>query len=202
MTNHYSLPVVHPAFELLRRSAKVLHFTAATLIFINAWVELRAGDMDNFVCYMEMFIAIDIFILVFFGGSDLPPRVNLLFRLIEALALFGITVTLFNDHFTAAAFMHLAASLFYAFLFYREWKVMYTVNVNIKHTGVTLPAFLKDAEISWDNIKTVVPKYHSILIETINNRKINFELMKGLEIQEMAEIDEFCNQHLSTFAFS
>ena len=44
MPTQYSLQIVHPAFELLKRSARVLHFIAAAVIFINALHELIAHD--------------------------------------------------------------------------------------------------------------------------------------------------------------
>lgn len=196
MTNQYSLPIIHPAFELLKRFARILHFLAATVIFINAWVELRAGDMDNIICYMELLIAADIYILVFFGGSGLSQRINLLFRLIETLTIFGITFTLLNDHFIIAALLHGVATLGFAFLFYREWRVMRSEAVEIKHTGISLPNFLKDEEIAWPDVKRVVPKYHSIFIETVRNKKISFELRKNLQIEDLEQIEEYCGLHL------
>ena len=198
MQTQYSLQIVHPAFELLKRSARILHFIAASVIFIDALHLLIAHDGNKILCYTQMVIAVDIFVLVFFGGPLLvvAPRLNLIFRFCETLTLFGIAVTLFTDGHTWLALIHFIASAGYLFLFYREWRVMRSEAVDITATGITIPNFLKDAEIGWNEIKTIIPKYHSIIIETLRNQKIEFNLRENLKIDELGQIDEFCRKHL------
>lgn len=198
MQTQYTLPVVHPAFELLKRSARVLHFIAASVILVNAIHILQAHDGNKVLCYTQMIIAVDIFLLVFFGGVVLieAPRLNLIFRLIETLTLFGIAVTLYGDGHTWFALLHGVASAGYLFLFYREWRVIRSEAVDIKATGISFPNFVKDAEIGWNEIKNIVPQYHSILIETLRNQKIEFDLRHNLKIDELQQIDDFCKKHL------
>lgn len=198
MQTQYTLPVVHPAFELLKRSARILHFIAASVILINAIHILQAHDGNKVLCYTQMVIAADIFMLVFFGGVVLieAPRLNLVFRLIEALTLFGISVTLIEDGHSWFGLLHLVASFGYLFLFYREWRVIRSEAVDIKATGISFPNFVKDAEIGWNEIKSIIPKYHSIIIETFRNQKIEFNLRQNLKIDELEQIDDFCKKHL------
>lgn len=198
MQTQYTLPVVHPAFELLKRSARVLHFIAASVILVNAIHILQAHDGNKVLCYTQMIIAVDIFLLVFFGGVVLieAPRLNLIFRLIETLTLFGIAVTLYGDGHTWFALLHGVASAGYLFLFYRECRVIRSEAVDIKATGISFPNFVKDAEIGWNEIKNIVPQYHSILIETLRNQKIEFDLRQNLKIDELQQIDDFCKKHL------
>lgn len=198
MQTQYTLPVVHPAFELLKRSARILHFIAASVILINAIHILQAHNGSKVLCYTQMVIAADIFMLVFFGGVVLieAPRLNLVFRLIEALTLFGISVTLMEDGHAWFGLLHLTASVGYLFLFYREWRVIRSEAVDIKATGISFPNFVKDAEIGWNEIKSIMPKYHSIIIETFRNQKIEFNLRQNLKIDELEQIDDFCKKHL------
>ena len=74
---------------------------------------------------------------------------------------------------------------------------MHSESINIKQTGITIPNFIKDEEIAWPEIKSIVPKYHTIIIETFHNKRIQFQLRKNLKIDELQQIDEFCRQHLS-----
>ena len=198
MQTQYTLPVVHPAFELLKRSARILHFIAASVILINAIHILQAHDGNKVLCYTQMVIAADIFLLVFFGGVVLieAPRMNLVFRLIEALTLFGITITLIDDGHNWLSLLHGLASVGYLFLFYREWRVIRSEAVDIRSTGISFPNFVKDAEIGWNEIKSIIPKYHSIIIETLRNQKIEFDLRQNLKIDELQQIDDFCKKHL------
>lgn len=198
MQTQYTLPVVHPAFELLKRSAKVLHFIAASVILINAIHILNAHDGNKVLCYTQMVIAADIFLLVFFGGVVLieAPRLNLIFRLIEALTLFGIAVTLFDDGHKPLGFLHGIAAAGYLFLFYREWRVVRSEAVDIRPTGISFPNFVKDAEIGWNEIKRIIPQYHSIFIETLRNQQIEFNFRQNLKIEELEQIDDFCRKHL------
>jgi len=198
MPTQFSLQIVHPAFELLKRSARVLHFIAASVILINALHLLQAHQANKVLCYAQMVIAADIFILVFFGGVLLieAPRLNLIFRLIEALTIFGISITLMSDGHNWFGFTHLLVSGGYLFLFYREWRVIRSEAVDISQTGISVPNFIKDAEIGWNEVKAIVPKYHSIIIETLTHKKIEFDLRKNLNIDELEQIDDFCRKHM------
>ncbi|WP_462248702.1 hypothetical protein [Ferruginibacter sp.] len=198
MPTQYSLQIVHPAFELLKRSARVLHFIAASIILINALHLLQVHNGNKLLCYTQMVIAVDIFLLVFLGGVLLieAPKLNLIFRMIEVLTLFGISLTLMSDGHNWLGIVHLLVSAGYLFLFYREWRVIRSEAVDIRQTGITVPNFVKDAEISWHEIKTIIPKYHSIIIETLLNKKIEFNLRKNLKIDELEQIDDFCKKHL------
>ena len=198
MPTQYSLQIIHPAFELLKRSARILHFIAAAIIFTNALHILQAHNGSRLLCYTQIVIAADIFILVFFGGVLLieAPKLNLLFRLIETLTLFGISLALMSDGHTAFGCLHLLLAAGYLFLFYREWRVVRSEAVDISQTGITVPNFVKDAEISWSEVKSIIPRYHSILIETFRNKKIEFNLRTNLKIDELEQIDDFCKKHL------
>ena len=198
MPNQYSLPVILPAFELLKRSARILHFIAASLILLNALRELQAHDISPIICYTQIFIAADIFLLVFLGSRVLQeaPRLNLAFRLIEFGFLLGIGFILVSDGDYGFGFTHFALSGGYFFLCYREWRVLHSEAVFIKSTGITVPSFLKDAEIGWNEVKAIIPKYHSIVIETIRSKRIQLHLRKNLKIEELQQIDEFCQKHL------
>lgn len=198
MQTQYSLPVVHPAFELLKRSARVLHFIAASLIFINALHLLQSHQVNKVLCYTQIIIAVDIFLLVFLGGVLLieAPRLNLIFRLMEVLTLMGMAFTLMADGRNWFGFVHLTVSAGYLFLFYREWRVIRSEAVDISHTGISIPNFARDAEISWNEVKSIIPKYHSIIIETLRHKKIEFNLRQNLKIDELEQIDDFCQKHL------
>lgn len=199
MPNQYSIPVVHPAFELLKRSARILHFIAASIILVNAVFELQSHNISNILCYMQMIIAADIYLLVFLGGSLLvvAPKLNLIFRFMEALALMGTGAMLMANGHGWYGFSHLLVSTGYFFLFYREWRVIHSEAVDIKPTGITLPNFVKDAEIGWNEIRSIIPRYHNIIIETFRNKKILFQFRNNLKIEELQQIDEFCQKHLS-----
>lgn len=198
MQTQFNLPVVHPSFELLKKSARILHFIAASVIVINAIHLMEAHNGNKMLFYAQLLVAADVFLLVFLGGSILveAPRLNLIFRLIETLTLAGISVNLVTDGHNWLALLHLVATASYLFLFYREWRVVRSESVDIKATGISVPNFLKDMEIGWNEIKTIVPRYQSIIIETLRNQKIEFNLRQHLKIDELAQIDEFCKKHL------
>ncbi|MEP6675921.1 MAG: hypothetical protein ABJA78_12225 [Ferruginibacter sp.] len=196
MNTRYSLHIVHPAFELLKRSARILHFIAASVIIINAMHQLQYHDADKLLCWSQVFIGADILILVFFNAAAISeaPRLNLIFRLMEAIFLCGIGLTLVSDDHTFLGYCHLVFSAAYFFLFYRERRILRNDSVDISQTGITIPNFIKDAEISWVDVKSIFPRYHSIIIETLRNRKIHFELRRNLKIEELEQIDDFCKK--------
>ncbi|MBS1513163.1 MAG: hypothetical protein JST86_20165 [Bacteroidetes bacterium] len=199
MSTQYSLHVVHPAFELLKRSARILHFIAAGIILVNAVHELAAHNGSKILCYTQMVIAADILILVFTCGPLLTeaPRLNFLFRFCEMVVLLGIAFSLLLDGHYWFSLFHFIIAGSYFFIMYREWRIMRSETVDISPTGITIPNFLKDMVIGWNEVKSIMPKYHSIIIETLRNQKIEFDLKEHLKIDELGQIDEFCKRHLS-----
>lgn len=198
MFTQFSIPVVHPGFELLKRSARLLHLVAATVILVNALYQWQQYNASHLLCITQLIIAVDIFVLLFAGGPILheSPRLNLVFRLIEAAVLLGIGLNMVQDGRLIAGWFHLLLATSFFLLLYRERRAAHAEAVNITHTGITLPNLNRDAEISWGDIRQIVPYYQTIVIETLRRRKIKFNLRKNLKIEELEQINEFCQKHL------
>ncbi|MFN8243388.1 MAG: hypothetical protein U0X40_04975 [Ferruginibacter sp.] len=198
MNSQYSLPIVHPSFELLKRSGRFLHFVAASLILMNAFRGLRTPGSNSMLCYLELIIAADIYLLVFLGAELLAeaPRFNLFFRLIEMLSLSGIGILLLHNGETTYGILHLLLALGFYILFHRERRVMRSEVLNIRATGISMPNFIRDAEMGWYEIKSIRPDYHSILIETFRNTRIRFNFRRNLKIEELQQIDDFCRKQM------
>ena len=198
MPAHYSLPVIHPPFELLKRSAPILHFIAASVILINGLHHFNIHHASKIICYCQLLIAADVYLLLFFvaiGVFTDATYVNCIFSFIEMMTLLGIGFILISDGHNILGWVHFLLSAGYAFIFYREYRILHSEAVDIRPTGITIPNFVADAEISWQDIKMVIPKYHCILIETFRHKKMLFQLRTNLKIEELQQIDEFCRQH-------
>lgn len=198
MPAQYLLPVVYPPFELLKKSAGILHFIGASVILINGLHALQQHGADKLSCYLQVIIAAEIYLILIPGKSLLvaSPGLNVFFRIIESLTLMGIGFALISYGHVISGWVHSLLSLGYLFLFYREWRMMCSESVNIAHTGISVPNFIMEMEITWPEIRSIVPGYQSIFIETFRNKRIHFQLRKNLKIEELQQIDEFCRQHL------
>jgi len=198
MITQYFLPVIHPAFEVLKKSSRVLHFIGASIILINGLHLLEEHASAKLLCYFQLIIATEIYLVLFFAKTLLidSQGLNVFFRIIETITLVGIAFTLFSYDHLISGRIHLLLSVGFFFLFYREWRIMRSESIHIKQTGVSIPNFIKDEEIGWPEIKSIIPRYQSIIIETIRNKKIQFQLRRNLKIEELQQIDEFCRQHL------
>ena len=197
MAAKYSLSIVHPSFESLKNACRLLHFMAAAFITLNALHQLAAHEGNKIICYTQLVIAADIFILVFLGADLLAtlPKIGVLFRLIEALTFMGLWLTLSNESHPYSGALHAVFSVVYFFIGYREWRMAASEAIEIKPTGITIPNFVTNGEISWLYIKKVVANYNSIIIETVRNKKIQFQLRKNLKIEELEQINDFCSLH-------
>lgn len=193
----YSLSIIHPSFESLKNASRLLHFMAAAFIAINAAHQLAIHEGGKLICYTQLIIAADILILVFMGAGLLAelPKVGVFFRLIESLTFMGIWLTLISEHHPYSGAFHAVLSGVYFFICYREWRVSVSEAIEIKSTGITIPNFIASAEISWLYIKKVVADYNSIIIETARNKKVKFRLRRNLKIEELEQINDFCNLH-------
>lgn len=197
MPGKYSLPIIHPTFEILKNICRLLHLVAALFIIINAVHQLSAHEGSKLICYTQLIIAADILILIFFGGSVFitSPKTGVLFRVIEGFTFAGIAITLTAENHPWLASLHLLLSGIYFFIAYREWRIAVSEAVELKSNGIIIPDFWKHAEIKWLHIKKVVMKYDSIIIETVRDEKISYELRYNLKIEELQQINDFCSVH-------
>lgn len=197
MAAKFSLSIINPSYESQKNAARLLHFMAAAFISINAVHQLKSHDGDMLICYTELVIAADIFILVFFGAGILYalPKVGVIFRAIESLVFLGNCIKLNDQSHSYLAILNGFIAAIYLLIAYREWRISISEEIEIKPTGITIPNFVANAEISWMHVKKVVADYNSILIETAKNKKVKFELRNNLKIEELVQINEFCTSH-------
>ena len=197
MSSKYSLAIIHPSFELLKNVCRLLHLIAAIFIAINAFHQLAAHEGGKLICYTQLIIAADIIILVFFGAGVFvtTPKIAVLFRIIEAITFMGIFLTLATDGHPWYGAFNGILSIVYGFIAYREWRIAHAETIEIMPNGIRFPDFFADVKINWLHIKKVVANYNSILIETVQDKKLEFELRKNLKIEELQQINDFCTVH-------
>jgi hypothetical protein len=196
--NSLALPIVHPAFQNLKRSGKLLHVTAAALILIHAITHVvRPGG--NYIYFGCLFlIAVDILILVFAGKNILEdrPKVNLFFRFVEFIFFLGIGLDLLLKLNWINGTVHILISLIYLYLFYCENKLEKTEYVALHHTGITIPGLPESKFFIWSNISHIEAHYDHITIDTSLDKTYRFNLRTNLQFEELDQIHEFCRHYL------
>ncbi|MFT3823617.1 MAG: hypothetical protein QM731_06830 [Chitinophagaceae bacterium] len=197
--NSLALPIVHPGFENLKRSGRVLHFAAAGLILAHAISHFSQPHSSPLYLGCLLLIAVDIFILVFAGGNILTelPRVNLFFRLVEFLFFLGIGITMFFEKKWLLGSVHVVLSSAYCYLLYCEKKANTEEFVAIHHTGVSIPALPENKFLIWSQVDHIDAYYDSITINT-TEKTYQFDLRKNLAFEEMDQIHEFCRHYLGS----
>jgi hypothetical protein len=198
--NSISFNVVHPAFQNLKRSGRLLHLTAGGLILAHAISHFRQPDASPIYFWCQFILALDIFILVFAGRQVLAtlPKVNLFFRFIEFLFFLGIAVLVFFERKWLMGGLHLVLSFIYIYLFYCEKTTIDGEYVGIHHTGITVPALPESKFFIWANISSIKANYDSITIETSLDKTYHFNLKENLRFEELDQIHEFCRHYLGT----
>jgi hypothetical protein len=196
--NAISFAIVHPAFQNLKRSNRLLHLTAAGLILAHAISHFSLPDASPVYFWCQLIISLDIFILVFAGPQLLTslPKVNLFFRFIEFLFFFGIAALLFFERKWLMGSMHVALSIIYIYLFICEKNVMEGEYVAIHHSGITIPALPESRFYIWSHISNIRAAYDSITIETSLDKTYHFHLKENLQFEELDQIHEFCRHYL------
>ena len=141
--NSVSFTIVHPAFQNLKRSGRLLHLTAGGLILAHAISHFKQPDANLIYFWCQFIVALDIFILVFAGRQVLltRPKVNLFFRFVEFLFFLGISVLLFFERKWLMGSMHLSLSIIYIYLFYLEkyypWRICRHTSYWCYNSGTT-----------------------------------------------------------------
>jgi len=196
--NSLTIPVFHPAFDKLKRSGRLLHFTAAIVIISHAISHVNQPNSNQVYFWCQVVLAIDIVLLVFLGRNILAtlPKVNLFFRFVEFLFfLFVGTLLLLKSSWISGLF-HLAISFVYCYLLYCERKVNTEERLSLHHTGITIPALPESKFLLWSNINKLEARYDSIEIVTSDSREIRFQFRRNLQFEELDQIHEFCRHYL------
>jgi hypothetical protein len=195
-----SLPVVHPAFERLKRSGGWLHIVAGLLILTHAISHFRNEESPTLYFWCQLLISLDIFILVLAGGDILRqlPRVNLFFRVVEIIFFLGIGTLMLVQGNRWTGIVHLSLSIAYCYLFYCERGFRSEEQLSFHHTGVTVPHLPESQFLLWTDINEVETFYDSIHISTSSEKKLRFDLRKNLEFAELEQIHDFCRHYLGT----
>ena len=198
--NALSLPIIHPAFQNLKRSGRALHLAAGILILAHAITHLRQPDPSYIYLGCLLLVAIDIFILVALAKDLLlaAPRMNLFFRLVEFFFFLVIgVVMLLEEHWLPGA-IHILLSAVYMYLFYCEKRANTNEYVAIHHTGITIPALPEQEFFIWSNINRIDAHYDSITIDTSQKKSYHFTLRRNLAFEELDQIHEFCRHYLGS----
>lgn len=196
--NSLALPVVHPAFQKLKRSGRFLHLTAGALILVHAISHIQQPHSNPLYLGCLFLIAVDIFILVFAAKNLVVemPRVNLFFRLVEIIFFMGIGITMCVQARWATGSIHLLLSIAYIYLFYCEKRLRTEEFVAIFHSGVSVPALPESKFFIWTHIEQIDARYDSITIGTSLNKSYTFDLRRNLAFEELDQIHEFCRHYL------
>lgn len=196
--NSLTIPVYHPAFEKLKRSGRLLHFTAAIVILSHAISHLNEPDFNHLYFWCQFILGIDIFLLVFLGRNILLtlPKVNLFFRSVEFIFFLGVGVLMLVKAFWVSGAFHLGISGLYFYLLYCERRVNTEERLSLHHTGITVPALPDSKFLLWSHVNELRAHYDSIEILTSDNTEIRFRFRRNLEFEELDQIHEFCRHYI------
>ena len=196
--NALTLPVVHPAFRLLKKNGRLLHLLAAALLLAHAVSHFLMADSHIVYPICLLLLAFDIFILALSKQNNIgeQPQINLFFRVLEFLLFLGIGTELLYRTQWINGTVHCAIGTGYIYLFYCEKTVIGEERVSIHHTGITIPALPESKFFSWSNIRTITADYSSISIHTSLQKSYHFHLQQNLQFDELDQIHEFCRHYL------
>jgi len=193
-----SLPVVHPAFERLKRSGSWLHLTAGALILTHAVSHFRSEESPTLYFWCLLLMSFDIFLLVLAGRDILRqfPRLNLLFRLAEIVFFLGIGLLMLVQGNRWTGIVHLSLSAAYSWLFYCEKNFRSEELLSFHHIGITVPGLPESHFFLWTHINRIDAAYDSIHIHTSEDKDFSFDWRKNLEFAELEQIQQFCRHYL------
>ncbi|MDX1938442.1 MAG: hypothetical protein SFU21_15080 [Flavihumibacter sp.] len=195
--NAVSLTIIHPAFENLKRTGRLLHLLAGMAILANAFSLYRNPTINPVYFWCQLIVAIDIVLLVFLTRNLVEelPKINLAFRLTETLTLLAAAIIFFSEerHLMSAAL--LLASMAFAYLLYCEQKVNQPEILSIHHTGISLPGLPSGQFFIWSKINAIEARYDSIQIQTAD-KSWQFPLRKNIGFEELDQIHDFCKHYL------
>lgn len=198
--NSLAVPIVHPAFENLKRLGRLLHFIAGLLIIVSAFNQFSQPHFNHLYFWCQLFIGIDILLMVFTSHNLVQelPKINMVFRFIETVIFLGGAALLLVEQRWITGMMLLLIAAAYGYLFYCERKVTMVEIVAFHHIGITISGIPTSQFFLWSNINHVEAAYDNITITTSENKLYRFDLRRNLQFEELDQIHEFCRHYLKT----
>lgn len=198
--NALAIPIVHPAYENLKRIGRFLHFIAGLLILLNAIQELKQPHVNQLYFWCQLIIGLDILIMVFTSRNLVQelPKVNMVFRFIECIIFLGAAGILLLQGNWIMGIVLVLISAAYGYLMYCEGKVTRVEIVAFHHIGITISGIPSSSFFLWSNVNNVEAHYDSITIETSHAGVLRYELRRNLQFEELDQIHEFCRHYLKS----
>jgi hypothetical protein len=190
-----SLSIVQPQSVTFQKMSPLLHFLAGVVFICTAFFEYK---QQNFLtAFSEAVIGADVLVIAFIKRfAEESTKLNAWFRLIETVLFSGIGILLLlNTNYIPAVICLLAACL-YGYVFYCERQMVNKDRIEVHHLGVTISSFPRNKDIEWQKIASVNALPHSITITTYRKKTYHFEFQKGIELEQLEQIHEFCGHYL------
>jgi hypothetical protein len=196
--NSLTIPIQDPAFENLKRSGRLLHFVAATIILVNAFTHLREPGRSAVFFWTQLIVAADIFILLLAGSQVLAeaPRFNLFFRLVEAVFFFGVSLHMLVNGYLIISLVQFLMAVGYFYILYCENKSRLHETVGFHHLGITVPDFPGTKMLHWVHISSVYSRDREIEITTSFGKTYHLKLERAISWEEQIEMEEFCRHYV------
>lgn len=190
-----SITIVQPQSVNFQKMSPLLHFVAGVVFLCAAFIEYK--QQNYLSAFSEAVIGADVLIIAFIKRfTEESTKLNAWFRLIETIFFFGIGILLLlNANYITAVICLLAACL-YSYVFYCERQMENKDCIEVHHLGVTISSFPRNKDIEWQQIASVKALPHSITINTYRKKTYHFEFQKGIELEQLEQIHEFCGHYL------
>ncbi len=197
--NALAIPIVHPAFENLKRIGRFLHFIAGLLIILNAIHELQQPKINHLYFWCQLIIGADIMIMVFTSRNLAMelPKINMVFRFIECVIFLGAAFLLLENNWIMSAVLVMISGA-YGYLAYCEQKITRAEMVAFHHIGITISGIPSSRFFLWSNINDIDVHYDNITITTSDGKQLRFDFRQNLQFEELDQIHEFCRHYLKT----
>jgi len=198
--NALAIPIVHPAYENLKRIGRFLHFVAGLIIILNAIHELQQPKINHLYFWCQLIIGADILIMVFTSRNlaiELP-KINMTFRFIECIIFLAAASILLLESNWITGTVLIIISGAYGYILYCEKKITRSEIVAFHHIGITISGIPNSRFFLWSNINSIEARYDSISIVTSQGKTYQFDFRQNLQFEELDQIHEFCRHYLKT----
>jgi len=193
-----AFPVLHPARRLLLRRGSRIHLAAAALITANAVAYTRMPGASPVYFWCQLIVAADILLLVLADGETLreSPSFGLFFRLAECLLFLMAGVLLLRNGQLAMGISQLAVTIFYNWVFYREWRANRMLRITVQHIGITIPGDPLDIFLPWGQVRSIACTNGEWQIQSLSGRSWSIEIGEEPEEELLSALEAYQDHYL------
>jgi len=196
----YSILIKIDGIEKSKQSVTLLHIVIGFFLITKAADYYRLTDYKNFLPVFPVYIVAVVSLVYGFARKrvDYTAKYNITVRLFQGVTFGILGILMIRQGSSVGSISSFLWAGLCLLLLFSERKIFNDTNLLITKEGLVIPGYYTDSEVSWEKLSDIIVREDYVTIFYKNNKYQQYQVMQSLSTLEVAQINGFCKEQLST----